>query len=141
MCNVENKVMRAPKRRRPAVRKIGSPPAGTNLEAVANRASYVGSPEHKDVPSFAGHPRPRADASICDRSLVTHRDDITDWLRLAISRGVVSDFWDGEFPRYVWYKEAAIVYEARLVNKTAGTYKGYPLNPGEWPSDIEEYYE
>lgn len=66
---------------------------------------------------------------------------MTDWLRLAISRGVVSDFWDGEFPPYVWYKEAAIVYEARLVNKTAGTYKGYPLNLGEWPSDIEEYYE
>lgn len=44
---------------------------------------------------------------------------------------------EGEFPRYVWYQDAGIVYEARLTNKELGEYKGYPLNADEWPHGIE----
>ena len=124
--------MRAPKRRRPLVRAMG-PPAGKDLEAVARKASYVGSPEHKDTPSFAGQPRPRADAAICDRSLAGKQAQVTKWLRKAIRCGFVNAFWEGEFPRYVWHKEGDIVFEARLVNQGTGQYKGYPLNPEEWP--------
>ena len=32
--------------------------------------------------------------------------------------------------------EAKIVYEARLVNQGNGQYKGYPLNPEEWPENL-----
>lgn len=103
---------------------------------MAHKATYVGSPEHKDTPSFAGNPRPRADASICDRSLARKQTQITRWLRGAIRTGNVSAHWEGDFPRYVWYRENESVYEARLVNQGNGQYKGYPLNREEWPPNL-----
>lgn len=115
-------------------------PAGVDLNAIAAHVDYVGSPEHKDVPSFAGAPRPRADASLCDRSLLTKLDLIKEWLREGIRRGTVSGPWEGEFPRYIWYKDGGTVYEARLVNREQGAYKGYPLEEAEWPEDIEKHY-
>lgn len=103
---------------------------------MAARASYVGSPEHKDTPSFAGQPRPRADASICDRGLAKNQALVTRWLRKAIRLGSVGALWEGDFPRYVWHKEGDVVFEGRLVNQASGQYKGYPLNPEEWPQDL-----
>lgn len=117
--------MRAPHRRRPMIRAIGAPPPGTDLDTLANRVSYVGSPEHKDAPSFAGHPRPRGDASICDRQL--SREKVTTWLQEAIRTGSFGSYWEGAFPRYVWYKDETVVYEGRLVNCDQGSYKGFPL--------------
>jgi hypothetical protein len=132
--------MRAPRRRRPRRRWIAAP-TGRDLDAVASAARYCGSPEHKDTPSFAGQPKPRADASICDRSFASDRGRPQAWLTAAIRRGIVSEDWEGDFPRYVWYKEEATVYEARLVNRTQGWYKGFPLKPEEWPPGIERSYE
>jgi len=126
--------MKAPRRRRPLVRAVAPPPPGTDLDKVARKVTYVGSPEHKDTPSFAGHPRPRADAAICERALAREQVRVTRWLRKAIRSGSVSALWEGGFPRYVWHKEGAIVFEARLVNQVSGQYKGYPLNPEEWRS-------
>ena len=109
---------------------------------LAERISYVGSPEHKDAPSFAGHPpRPRPDASICDRSLADRRECITEWLQRAVRLGVYGEYRENGFPRYIWYKDGPTVYEGRLVNSGLGTYKGYPLKPNEWPRDIERYYD
>lgn len=49
--------------------------------------------------------------------------------------------FEGGYPRYVWFKEdEETVYEARLVNRGKGTYKGYPLETDEWPSGIEDVY-
>src|SRR3954452_2469508 len=115
--------MRAPKRRRPLVREIAPVPQGVDLQAIATRASYIGSPEHKDSPSFAGQPRPRADAAICDRRLASKQVLVTRWLRKAIRRGSVSAYWEGDFPRYVWHREEDLVFEARLVNQVKGQYK------------------
>lgn len=131
--------VRAPKRKRPLLRRIGVPD-GIDLRAVATRADYVGSPEHKDVPSFAGAPSPRVDASLCDRGLLTKLALVKEWLRQGIRRGAVSEHWEGEFPRYVWYKDGGTVYEARLVNRELGSYKGYALEEAEWPPLIETYY-
>jgi hypothetical protein len=133
--------MRAPKRKRPPVRIIGSPPPKINLEDVANRARYIGSPEHKDTPSFSGNPRPRADASICDRRLAQDLDQVANWLKSAILDGHVSEYWEGEFPRYVWYRDGDTVYEGRLVNREAGSYKGYPLGSSEWPEGLKTFDE
>src|SRR3990170_2841667 len=110
--------MRAPKRRRSLVRTISGPPSGTDLQGLAARATYVGSPEHKDTPSYVGQIRPRADASLCPRRLARDLPLANKWLREAISRGVTGYPWEGEFPRYVWYKDASTVYEGRLVNRT-----------------------
>jgi len=115
-------------------------PTGRDLEAAASAATYIGSPEHKDTPSFAGQPQPRADASICDRTLAGDRDRVQQWLAEGIRRGAVSGDWEGGFPRYVWYKEGETVYEGRLVNRTQGWYKGFPLGLAEWPPGIESFY-
>ncbi len=106
---------------------------------MARRARYVGSPEHKDAPSFAGVPRLRADASCCPRKFAD-RQKIAMWLRTAIRRGATGAPWEGTFPRYVWFKHEETVFEGRLVNQTAGEYKGYPLHKSEWPQGIEEIY-
>ena len=128
----------APKR--PAkLRRIGVP-VGRDLDAVASAATYIGSPEHKDTPSFAGHPQPRKTASICDRNLARDRDRPQQWLELGIRRGTVSDRWEGSFPRFVWCKVGDTVYEARLVNRVQGSYKGWPLSQEEWPPGIEDFY-
>lgn len=131
--------MRAPRRRRPRRRVLVDPPAGIDLNEIANDARYVGSPEHKDRPSFAGWPRPRADASICDPQLAQSQDEITGWLRCAIREGKVGAPWEDRFPRYVWYRKDNIVYEGRLVNQGLGEYKGYPLDPDQYPEGFESY--
>lgn len=132
--------MRSPGRKRPPLRVIADLPAEADRQNIANRASYVGSPEHKDAPSFAGHPKPRSDASVCDRALTRRKATITRWLKRAIRKGTVSAAREGGFPRFVWYMDNGIVYEARLVNREQGHYKGYPLEPDEWPKGIESHY-
>lgn len=92
------------------------------------------------MPSFAGQPRPRADASLCPRDLNREPSRVESWLREAILRGAVSDLREGEFPRYLWYQEAGIVYEGRLVKRGLGEYKGYPLEPGQGPRGLDELY-
>ena len=130
--------MRAPRRRRPRRREIHVPPS-TDLDVLASQVRYVGSPEHKDFPSFAGLPRLRADASCCPRE-IRDVDMVSEWLRSAIRRGAVSATRDGAYPRYVWHKQDGTVFEARLVNRGDGSYKGYPIGENEWPRGIEELY-
>lgn len=131
--------MRAPKRRRPMARTIAKLPEGVDAEQVARRVRYVGSPEHKAGPSFAGAPRPRADATKCDESLNSRLLDIQRWLRHGVAMGCVGGPWEGGFPRYVWCKVGSVVYEARLVNRELGEYKGWQLDHEEWPSRIDQF--
>jgi hypothetical protein len=118
---------------------VGPPPVGVNLEEVAERVRYIGSPEHKDAPSFAGQKKPRADASICPRGLT--QEEVQGWLRLAILRGATSEFWEGDFPRYVWFRTGSVAYEGRLTNSASGEYKGFPLARSEWPASLDSIYE
>ena len=114
-------------------------PPGTDLDCLARRVRYVSSPEHKDFLSFAGRPRLRSDASCCPRE-IKDREEVSEWLRNAIRRGATEAPWEGDFPRYVWYKDGDVVFEGRLVNRGNGSYKGYPLDTQEWPDGIEEKY-
>lgn len=126
--------MRAPKRHRP-LRRERNVPSGTDLASVAKKVIYVGSPEHKRSPSFAGAARPRADASKCPDALAGQLKKVLQWLRSAVEAGSVGGRWEQGFPRYVWFKEnETIVYEARLTNAAKGEYKGYPLVADEFPS-------
>ena len=86
------------RRKAPKRNRIGPIPEGCDLEETAKKVRYVGSPEHKDVPSFAGHPRPRADATICDRSFIDRLPEIQDWLEKAIRAGNVGDFLGERLP-------------------------------------------
>lgn len=110
-------------------------PPDADLRHVAETVTYEGSPEHKDFPSFAGQPKLRGDASLCPRDI---RDAtvVTGWLRSAIRAGVTGAPWEGGFPRYVWHWEGDTMFEARLVNRASGSYKGYPLHDGEWPKGL-----
>jgi hypothetical protein len=130
--------MKAPKHRRAKVRAMMVPkPDNAVLTRVAEAAFYVGSPEHKSHPSFAGAPglrsRRRDDATPCDPSFANQRHQLTEWLREAILAGQVSSYWEGDFPRYCWLCKDGVVYEARLVNQSQGGYKGYALRPIEYP--------
>jgi len=132
--------MRAPKRKRRLHRRIHIPPA-VNPKALAKQVRYVGSPEHKTEPSYAGPvPRPRADASKCPVALNRSPQTPTKWLRSAFRNGHVGGIWEGRFPRYAWFFDAsrAIVFEARLVNSGDGSYKGYPLNDDEVPDSLRK---
>lgn len=120
------------------MRRVRLVPPGTDLKVLAARVRYVGSPEHKDTPSFAGPPSPRPDASICPRELKDDAELITRWLRAAIRAGSTGAQWNGDFPRYVWHKENDTVFEGRLTNSEAGWYKGYPLDNDEWPPHLLE---
>lgn len=131
--------MRAPKRKRPQPRNIQPPPLGVSGAALATRVTYIGSSEHKTGPSFAGRPRPRADATKCDTALNDRLEEIQRWLQRAFELQCFGPPWEGDFPRYAWCKVGEIVYEARLVNRGLGQYKGWQLSPDEWPNGIDEF--
>ena len=135
-------LMRAPQRRRPQ-KRVTDAPSDVDLDEVASRTMYVGSPEHSSIPGLGLPRRWRPDATRCPPE-ITDKELVLEWLRSAIRRGAVSEYWEPNqqigFPRYVWHKEGDTVYEARLVNRGDGSYKGYPITDDEWPKGIEDIY-
>lgn len=132
--------MRSPSRKRNVPQKI-APSGDVDYDQIAADVQYVGSPEHKTYPSFAGPPSPRPDASICPDRFKDEQDMLTDWLRKAIQNKAVGSYTEGGYPRYAWYKDEDTVYLARLVNRGNGTYKGFPIEKSEWLDGIDEYYD
>lgn len=129
--------MKRPVHKRIISRRKGPAPAGVNLKQLAKRIRYIGSPEHKDGPSPAGAPRPRADASVCPYKSQQDFEMAAVWLRSGLLSEQFGEMWEGEYPRYIWYRESPQdVYEARLVNKGTGEYKGYPLEADQIPKGI-----
>lgn len=113
-------------------RQFASERPKPDLEALAASVEYVGSIEHKNYPSFAGPPRLRADASPCDPELGDERE-LTSWIQDAIRSNFFSEETQGGFPKYVWCERDGIWYEARIVNRDQGQYKGYPISASERP--------
>jgi len=117
------------------------PPDERPDPAIAEHVKYIGSPEHKRAPSFAGALRPRADASICDPRFNGRQEELTEWLRTAIRKGAVGAPVEGGYPRYVWYRQDNEVFIGRLVNSGNGEYKGWQLDrQDEWPLGLDEFY-
>lgn len=131
--------MRPPDRKRQPPRVIQPPPLGVDVAELAARVSYTGSPEHKNATTFAGRPRPRADATICDSSFADRLQQIQLWLRTAIRMQCFAGPWENGFPRYVWYKSGDTVFQGRLVNRVSGQYKGWQLSRDEWPGGIDQF--
>ena len=112
-------------------RKIGGWPDDAPPPAeVAARAEYIGSAEHKGHPSHL-----RSDATACEPEMTRNVDANTEALREGIRRRCVSAVFEGGFPKYVWAWVGSELYEARHINGPQGTYKGYRLEPVEWPDD------
>lgn len=127
--------MRSPGRKRPPPRQLADS-GDRDLAALAERASYIGSPEHKRYPSAAGPPVLRSDATPCPADLASF-SELTEWLREAIGKGQVGTPWEGDFPRYAWLSNGEGTFEARLTNRELGQYKGYPLLEREIPGWLQ----
>jgi hypothetical protein len=97
--------------------------------AIAARAIYAGSPEHKV-------PHKRIDATACPADLGVGQEDLTAWIRKAIRAGAAGGLVEGGFPRYVWYRDGDRCFEGRLTNQGRGEYKGYPVEPEEVPEEL-----
>jgi hypothetical protein len=118
------------------------------LEQLAERARYVGSQHHKDVPSMGLVPAPRKgaiqfdmaeaqdidnpDCLLCPRKWARMLKEATELLRAGIRSGqVTEDAGIDSLPSRVWVRDAddeRIVYEAkRLTPPNDDGYKAYPL--------------
>lgn len=104
-----------------------------DLYGIATRAKYVGSPEHKSYRSPAGEPKLRSDATPCDKRIKFV--DINTVLLDSIRSGCISNAMEQGFPKYVWGWIGDDLYESRHLNGNPGTYKGYRLEPPEYPKD------
>jgi len=102
---------------------------------VAESVVYEGSVEHKVAHSWLGPKKIRSDATPCPPAL-NDPDVLTEWLREAIRQGHISEYWEDEYPKYVWSRQGAEVFEARLINRGQGNYKGYPLSSSEIPREL-----
>lgn len=129
------------KKVQPATERMGK----VEINELAEQARYVGSPEHKDVPSMGLMPRPRQgalhveeaealdnpDCMLCPRKWARRQDDATELLRAGIRLGQVSlDATVDSLPSRVWVRDLEaghIVYEARRLTHPEGGYKAYPL--------------
>lgn len=127
--------MRLPARRpsRKAVLQHCEP---EKLEKASRHAVYVGSAEHKAVHTWLGPRKLRSDATPCPADIKS-AEAVTPWLKEAISRGNVSEYWEADFPRYVWMRDGDFLYEGRLMNQVNGEYKGYPIEPDQAPRGLQ----
>ena len=106
------------------------------LQAIVTKVRYTGSAYHRSPGSKAGTIAKRAGlTSRCPASWTN--ETATQALKLAISEAKVSCYWEGAgFPRYVWYLDGDVLYEARLTNRENGEYHGYPLeDKWQWPKN------
>ena len=99
---------------------------------IAKAAEYHGSAEHKSYPSPAGPPALRSDATPCEP---IDYAQINATLAEGIRRGCVSEAMEHGFPKYVWGWLGDELYEARHLNGAGGQYKGYRIEPPEYPRD------
>lgn len=111
---------------------------------LAARATYVGSPEHKDRRWWGGLPqarwrsgepprRPKKQlTTVCPLVTAEDRSTATRLLRASISAGQYA-FVEGdeEFPKKVWYREMGQGWLGYCINRSAGTYKGWPVDEDE----------
>lgn len=113
-------------------RRIIDPPlARDQLNALADRVRYVGSPYHKkNWGDFGLTPptQPRPDKTLCDGARIVEVAVAQRWLQDGARRGLISDDPDNDFPKYIWtVTDDGIVLEARSSGGRAGEYHGYPL--------------
>jgi hypothetical protein len=134
------------RRPRPTARKIAAATermTAAELAKLADRARYVGSPDHKDVPAMGIVPRPRQgaltvdvaeakridnpDCTICPRKWARMLEAATRLLREGIRLGQVSsDATAASLPARVWVRDPediSIVYEAKRLAYPDDGYK------------------
>jgi|HubBroStandDraft_6_1064221.scaffolds.fasta_scaffold57113_2 hypothetical protein len=129
--------MRRPTRGRRPGKILMENPSQEELLRAAEAARYVSSPYHRPPRSPMGPAlhRPFPHASKCPTSW--DLTGATRALKEAIRTGCVSAEWRAAFPRFAWYVDGEILYEAVLSNQDRGEYHAYPLESrSEWPKGL-----
>ena len=97
--------------------------AKTDIRRLANDAQYEASPYHCPT----RQPRWVPNKTRCPKHV--DKPYALRLLRQGMRRGMFSGALQGLWPRLVWAVDCADekVYEARLTNREAGEYHGYPI--------------
>ena len=111
-------------------------------QALAERARYVGSDEHKIHGWWGAFPRARQlrggrvgrprkqTTTVCPLTTEQDRHLATEWLRSAIHAGRYRFVeTDQDFPKKVWHEdESGQVWFGMCTNTKAGEYQGWPID-------------
>ena len=101
------------------------------LHALALKVKYGGNPEHKKNPgdfNLTPPSGPRAGKSLCDSVKVFTRREALDLLKKGIENGLVSDHFEGPWPKNIWsVMDDETPLEAQLESSEQGAYHGYPM--------------
>lgn len=131
--------------KRPVQRRVRRTLTPAQRRALAVRARYVGSAEHKAQRWWGGTPKGRQlpggrvgragkqKTTICPLTEERDRDRATEWIREAIEHGNYRFVQtDQEFPKTVWYKDYRGQYWCGYcINTASGEYKGWPIEKSE----------
>lgn len=130
--------------KQPAQQLQKGPRTDAERRALAARASYVGSKEHKDKRWWGGLPGVRYDrdgkprrqrrqkTTICPLVTVEDKALATAWIRAAIENHQFRFFeGDQDFPKHVWYEVEGRGWFGYCINSAAGQYKGWPMEEEE----------
>jgi hypothetical protein len=115
-------------------------PSAEELAKYEKYAEYVGSSEHKSAPWHGLTAGSRREKNANRRPTYLSKEQATAMLKAGIRAGNISEDFDGELPKRVWYKGTFGSFEARLTDradiesgKPAG-YKGWPESQEQLPS-------
>lgn len=102
-----------------------------HLAELASQAQYGGNPEHKKNPGDFGltpPSGPRPGKSLCDSVKIFTKQETLELLRKGIKNGLVSDRFEGQWPKNVWsVMEDETPLEAQLESVEQGSYHGHPM--------------
>ena len=99
-------------------------------DALAERASYVGSHEHKMKRSWLGLPKAgsrirKLKTTVCELVKDEDKCRATMWVQNAIRANQYKFVrGDKDFPKHVWYESDDQVWYGRCTNSVSGDYKG-----------------
>lgn len=125
--------MRRPNRASAEARLLSQP----ERDALASRACYEGSCEHKDRSWWGGLPHAGARrgrlTTICFLTTDEERQEATEWVQRAIGAGQYKFVrGDQDFPKHVWSRDqSGQVWYGRCRNPASGEYKGWPIGEEE----------
>lgn len=132
-----NRTRRVPTRLAPS-------PTKEKLVQYERLAEYLGSGEHKSAPWEGVRPSSRKEKNANRCPMTISKLQATNMLKAGIRAGNISEDFDGDMPRRVWYKRDSLLFEARLTDradiesgKPAG-YKGWPANSEDLPMKPHE---
>jgi len=114
-----------------AIRNIQDIP----LKAAADKATYVHSPYHCPIEGKGRALRAKP-ATPCPRRW--KQAEAEKALKASILAGRVSEKWNGDFPRLVWYRDGDdTIYQARSEVKTPNRYHAYPIEARQLPKGLK----